>query len=766
MEEHPNKLNKLLNNPIIHTLVIFVSGGWIVLEITEYFITNFGLNEAVRKILLIVLISILPLILIPVWYTNRKKRDSETNLRSRSFLLKRKFVVPAILIVLALGTTFGLRAIHQSKVEQALHEILPALQTETSAIDVSDGYRNWIVYQEALDLKKTLATHADFQQFWHDITVELTITTEPDGASVYAKPYSNPDTSWTLMGETPLYDHPFPRGVSRIKIEKPGYEDQYDILYNSYGYHDLEEPRHYPLYRTSEMPEGMVHALGFKGNWIRTGNLPEKNVGEFWIDQCEVTNKAYKAFVDAGGYTNPEYWEHPFVDGDDTLTWEAAMERFKDQTRWYGPGNWELGDYDSEKDNFPVSGISWYEAAAFASFAKKELPSIYHWTYLSEIHATPEIVKFGNFNKTGPVEVGSNEGITRFGTLDLPGNVSEWVYNSSGALKIIMGGNYLEPPYLYINRFRTSPWTRSELIGFRCMRYINDTLKQELIQARGGNYRDLSKFEPVSDEAFSIIKDLYRYEKTDLNPRIIATIDTTDWIQEDILVDVPYENKPMQISVFLPKKSAPPHQTILFFPHDGPLYSNSVKDLPSFFEDGLDFFVKSGRAVAFPVYYSTFGRGEIEMKDLYTWKQTHVFRVIDFQIACDYLESRSDVDQEKLGYAGVSWGGWYAPYMLAIEDRIKLGILVLFGSQMNESPRDIDQLNYLPRVRIPMLLLDGRYDFAFPLESQQVFYDLLGTPEQDKEWKLYETTHTVPRVDLINESLKWLDKYFGPVDLK
>lgn len=182
--------------------------------------------------------------------------------------------------------------------------------------------------------------------------------------------------------------------------------------------------------------------------------------------------------------------------------------------------------------------------------------------------------------------------------------------------------------------------------------------------------------------------------------------------------------------------------------------------------EGFEFFIKSGRAVVFPVYYNTFGRGDIEIKDLYTWRQTHIFRVIDFQIACDYLESRNDVDLEKLGYFGVSWGGYYAPFMLAIEDRIKLGILALFGAQLNDVPKDIDQLNYLPRVRVPMLLMEGTYDFAFSLESQQLFYDLLGTPEKNKEWKLYETTHMVPRPALVNESLKWLDKYFGPVEVQ
>ena len=80
--------------------------------------------------------------------------------------------------------------------------------------------------------------------------------------------------------------------------------------------------------------------------------------------------------------------------------------------------------------------------------------------------------------------------------------------------------------------------------------------------------------------------------------------------------------------------------------------------------------------------------------------------------------------------------------------------------------KEFDQVDYLPRVKIPMLLLDGRYDFDYTIEQQQAFYDLLGTPENEKKWMLYESTHFVPRKDLINESLKWLDKYLGPVERK
>jgi dipeptidyl aminopeptidase/acylaminoacyl peptidase len=138
--------------------------------------------------------------------------------------------------------------------------------------------------------------------------------------------------------------------------------------------------------------------------------------------------------------------------------------------------------------------------------------------------------------------------------------------------------------------------------------------------------------------------------------------------------------------------------------------------------------------------------------------------MIDAQIACDYIAKRKDLDAERIAFAGVSWGGFVAPYILAIDERIKLGILILFGVQSRDEYPWYDQINYLPRVKIPMLLLAGRYDPDYSLKQQQAFYDFLGTPENEKEWKIYESTHYIPRKDAINESLNWLDKYFGPVN--
>ena len=61
-------------------------------------------------------------------------------------------------------------------------------------------------------------------------------------------------------------------------------------------------------------------------------------------------------------------------------------------------------------------------------------------------------------------------------------------------------------------------------------------------------------------------------------------------------------------------------------------------------------------------------------------------------------------------------------------------------------------------------MINGRYDHFFPVEtSQKPFLKLLGTPDADKKYVLYETGHAPPRKEVIRESLDWLDKYLGPV---
>ena len=129
-------IERIIQNPIIQTLVIFISGGWIILEITEYFIENFGLIENARNILLIALLSILPVALFLAWYLTRKEKGalssgSERKEGRRSLSLKRqKVLLPGTLIIIAIGITVGFRMSHQSKLKTAQKVTLPALLRE------------------------------------------------------------------------------------------------------------------------------------------------------------------------------------------------------------------------------------------------------------------------------------------------------------------------------------------------------------------------------------------------------------------------------------------------------------------------------------------------------------------------------------------------------------------------------------------------------------------------------------------------------------
>ena len=79
-----------------------------------------------------------------------------------------------------------------------------------------------------------------------------------------------------------------------------------------------------------------------------------------------------------------------------------------------------------------MSGVSWYEAAAYAAFAGKSLPTIYHWQRAAGTvghlfrRATGE-----QFRPEAPLPVGASGSLGPFGTADMAGNVKEWVWNES-----------------------------------------------------------------------------------------------------------------------------------------------------------------------------------------------------------------------------------------------------------------------------------------------------------------------------------------------
>jgi dienelactone hydrolase len=130
----------------------------------------------------------------------------------------------------------------------------------------------------------------------------------------------------------------------------------------------------------------------------------------------------------------------------------------------------------------------------------------------------------------------------------------------------------------------------------------------------------------------------------------------------------------------------------------------------------------------------------------------------------DYLETRPDIQADKIGFLGWSWGGFMGGIFPAIEKRFKVVVLNVGGMEMHRALPEADQLNFLPRVVQPVLMLNGKHDMFFPVEtSQKPMYNLLGTPKEKKKMIIYESGHLVPRTDFVKETLLWYDQYLGPV---
>jgi hypothetical protein len=100
----------------------------------------------------------------------------------------------------------------------------------------------------------------------------------------------------------------------------------------------------------------------------------------------------------------------------------------------------------------------------------------------------------------------------------------------------------------------------------------------------------------------------------------------------------------------------------------------------------------------------------------------------------------------------------------AVDSRFKVNVLALAGMEYSQSMPEVDKINFLPRVTQPTLMLNGHYDFFFPVDSTQIpFYNLLGAKKDQKKRIQFETGHNVPRNELIKETLNWFDLWLGPV---
>jgi serine/threonine-protein kinase len=131
----------------------------------------------------------------------------------------------------------------------------------------------------------------------------------------------------------------------------------------------------------------------------------EVEVKDFYLDKYEVTNQQYKKFVDATGHRAPSHWKN--------------------------------GSFATEEALTPVTYVTWNDAADYAKWAKKRLPTEEEWEYAAR-GGKGFLYPWGNEWREGsanagigapkPLSVRSYEkDLSEFGVFGMAGNVSEWV---------------------------------------------------------------------------------------------------------------------------------------------------------------------------------------------------------------------------------------------------------------------------------------------------------------------------------------------------
>ncbi len=511
-----------------------------------------------------------------------------------SSLLRNAIRLTILVIVVLLGYFGGQWYLNKQKVDHARMELLPAIQKL-----VDENFRPpFQAYEMAGEAKKYIPNDSALIKLWTRLTWTVPVDTEPEGAEIVWKDYATPEMDWIVAGTTPLTNATFKRGYLRVEIRKKGFQK---IEYSGpWAYsRQFTEIARLKLDPDGSLPENMVRVPKKSTSMYIVGleSYGDRAVGEFLIDRFEVTNKQFKSFIDAGGYSNKSYWQHPIYSEGKELSFESAIAKFIDHTGRQGPASWEAGSYLDGQENHPVTGVSWYEASAYAVFAKKQLPTAFHWSIVAETSRTEFIVPLSNFSGKGTTEVGRMPGFSSFGVYDIAGNAREWCSNEtvSKDQRYILGGGWNDPSYAFNDAYTQSGMDRSLANGFRCIKELQgDSTLANLNGKVVMSFRDYRKEKPVDDKTFEIFKRQYAYDKVPLQDSVKLVATKEFYAVEKITFDAGYNNERMQAYLYLPKNFEPPFEPILFFPGSGDIFSRKFDIDAALFR--LDFILKSGLA--------------------------------------------------------------------------------------------------------------------------------------------------------------------------
>ena len=750
-------------------LGLYVAGSWVCLQVVDVLGQNISLPSWTFSLTLTLLLIGLPITAATAYFQSRPSRDAggpEPSVGLDRRLLTWRNVGIGAIGAMALWGIAVTGWLLFGEDEPTEGEVLTEVE-EIDRLVASSEFSQ--AYERVAGLDARIRDDSLRDELWAKVSRPVTFETEPPGATISRRDYAPAEASWEVLGTSPVEVARFPLGQSRVRFELDEYRTR-ELAAPSGWFAGMDPVE---LYREESLPPGMIPVHSDAGSdaygLFAPGleQAPNLSLGEFLMDRHEVTNRDYARFVEAGGYSDPTCWTFPFVEGGDTLTFEAATERFRDATGRPGPSTWDAGTYPAGTGDLPVGGVSWYEAAAYACFAEKELPTVYHWYAAADPFSSHHVVPLSNYGD-GPAPVGEYQGVSWDGVYDLAGNVREWTRNATGESRFILGGGWADLEYSFNDAVTAPAFDRSPLNGIRLVRYTDTTNVAKASAELPLAFRDYRAEQPVSDEVFEVFRQAYAYDDVPLNARLVSADPTDLWIRERIEMDAGYGGERLTTFLYFPRGFEAPHQTIVYFPGSNSIYRRSYDELSI---DHLEFLLRGGRAVVFPVYRGTFERGTDLRSDIQDesnrWRDHVIAWSKDLRRSIDYLETRDEFELDRLAYLGVSWGGAVAPIMVALEDRIRVTVIIVGGLLMQDTQPMADPFHFLPRATQPTLMINARWDSFYPLEtSGRPLFDNLGTPEDQKRLVIIDANHGVlsyARDRVVGETLDWLDEYLGPV---
>ncbi len=391
-------------------------------------------------------------------------RMTATNpiLPGRANPVSRVLIAAAVLVAVVLVTLGGWQYHRFSQRRWAREEALPQI------VSLLNAKRSLAAFLLAEKVQKILPSDPQLQQIAQENTSAVSFTSTPSGATVEMQDYLTPKGVWYRLSTTPLQNVRIPNGYFRWKISKPDIGEMIEAPQTS-------AKMNFALASFRSAPKGMVYVpertwttyVGFIG-WVGPYMLPP-----YYMDQYEVTNREYQRFVDSGGYQKPQYWPDHFTQNGRDIPWQQAMTEFRDISGRPGPSTWAGGHYADGQTDLPVSGVSWFEASAYAGYAGKTLPTVAQFFEAAPPDEAEYTVAVSNISNSAPAAVGAYPGVGPYGTYDMAGNVREWIANTvDGELRFILGGYWKSPSYLYADPEALSPFDRSDVNGFRCVRNL------------------------------------------------------------------------------------------------------------------------------------------------------------------------------------------------------------------------------------------------------------------------------------------------------